>query len=66
MARLGLNVAGIVVCGFGVWLIYFFALGNTDGRLIDVPGYVKAFFLAVGGGIIGGGSTFFQMAKRKR
>lgn len=66
MARLGLNIAGIVVCAFGAWLIYFFALGNTDGRLIDVPGYVKVFFFMVGGAIIGGGTTFFQMAKRKR
>jgi hypothetical protein len=65
MARIGFIIVGVLVCAFGAWLVYFFAWGNQDGRLIDVPGYVKYFFAVVGFGIFGLGTGFFKMGKKR-
>jgi hypothetical protein len=65
MGRNGFRIIGILFCILGAWLVYFFALGNLDGKLIEVPGYVKAFFMLVGFGVFGLGTSFWKMSSKR-
>jgi hypothetical protein len=44
------RIIGLVICAAGVAMIWKLGYGNA----LDVPGYVKYFFIVLGFGIIGG------------